>query len=81
MNRDEFIDTISKSGFTPIVISCLIKAFDTGAAVEREECAKVCEEKIQQWRIDDGGCGDHRLNGMMDGAEFCADAIRARGQG
>ena len=35
------------------------------AAKEREECAKVCDSFCQSW---------------LEGAEECADAIRARGE-
>jgi phosphoserine phosphatase len=42
------------------------------AAHEREECAKVCEAEYRdyEWAIHE-----------RDGAESCAAAIRARGQG
>ena len=44
------------------------------AAAERETCAKVCEQPIDEIQITDD-CSEVRY---MDGKE-CADAIRARG--
>lgn len=39
------------------------------AAHEREECAKVCEERIEYW---------HRGDNRRDEDESCAAVIRAR---
>lgn len=41
-------------------------AFAAGAAHEREECAKVCDAQTDEFNVL--------------GAEFCAAAIRARGE-
>lgn len=41
------------------------------AAAEREECAKVCEERIEYWYKDDG----RRLEN-----DICAALIRVRGE-
>ena len=45
------------------------------AAAEREACAKVCEELRDDWLR---GLGRYEF--MGEGADFCADAIRARYQ-
>ena len=47
---------------------------DTIAADEREACAKVCEQPVDEIQITD----DFSEVRYMDGKE-CADAIRARG--
>jgi len=44
------------------------------AAAEREACAKVCEELRDDWLRGWG-----RYEFMGEGADYCADAIRARG--
>lgn len=43
-------------------------------ADEREACAKVCEQLRDDWFQ---GLGRYEF--MGEGADFCADAIRARG--
>ena len=45
------------------------------AAAEREACAKVCEELRDDWLR---GLGRYEF--MGEGADYCADFIRARGQ-
>ena len=45
------------------------------AAAENEACAKVCEELRDDWLR---GLGRYEF--MGEGADYCADAIRARGQ-
>jgi hypothetical protein len=47
---------------------------DLVAAAEREECAQVCEELRDDWLRGRG-----RYEFMGEGADYCADAIRARG--
>ena len=42
---------------------------------EREACAKVCEELRDDWLR---GLGRYEF--MGEGADYCADAIRARGE-
>lgn len=44
-------------------------------AEEREACAKVCEDFRDDWFK---GLGRYEF--MGEGADYCADAIRARGQ-
>jgi hypothetical protein len=41
---------------------------------EREACAKVCDEYAQSKRFD-----GYYIEGFADGADVCANAIRARG--
>ena len=48
--------------------------FEAGAVAEREACAKVCEQIVDEIQITD----DFSEVRYMDGKE-CADAIRARG--
>ena len=50
-------------------------AFAAGAAHEREECAKVCEEPIDEIQITDD-CSEVIYKDNQD----CAAAIRARGE-
>jgi len=45
------------------------------AEKEREECAKICEELRDDWFR---GLGRYEF--MGEGADYCVDAIRARGQ-
>ena len=42
---------------------------------EREACAKVCDEYAQSKRFD-----GYYIEGFADGADVCANAIRARGE-
>ena len=42
---------------------------------EREACARVCEELRDDWL---NGLGRYEF--MGEGADYCADAIRARGE-
>lgn len=69
MNRDDIIELAKKAGFTQgdlTDFSDLIVHFaDLVAAAEREECAKVCDER-------------ERAN--LYGVKECAAAIRARGE-
>jgi len=48
---------------------------DAIAEDEREECAKICEELRDDWFR---GLGRYEF--MGEGADYCVDAIRARGQ-
>lgn len=43
-------------------------------AAEREQCAKICDEKHDSWRWDD-------RPDSYSGPRDCASAIRARGNG
>ena len=46
-------------------------------AAEREACAKVCDEFVKQW---DAVSTEGYYGNMADGADQCAEAIRARGE-
>jgi hypothetical protein len=46
-----------------------------GAAEEREACARLCEELRDDWLRGRG-----RYEFMGEGADYCAEAIRGRGQ-
>ena len=50
-------------------------AFAAGAAHEREACAKVCDEKFDEFCESK----DDWFNGFSNGSYECAAAIRARG--
>lgn len=91
MNRDEIIELAKKAGFTQgdlTVFPDLIVHFAAlVAAAEREECAKVCEEK-QEYSMPiscpDGISGclvAHYVPARREktGNE-CVAAIRARGE-
>jgi len=57
--------------------------------LEREDCAKVCDAyEVDQWNLYKGraphngteeGRADPHIQGVSDGAGYCADLIRARG--
>ena len=55
--------------------ACYQAGHAAGVAAERERCAQVCLEMASIW------LGDPVLAGMSDGAEDCADAIRAAKEG
>lgn len=63
--------------------TALQEAARLGAEIEREACAKVCED-IAEAHLRSGRyssvVADHsvRAGGQVDGAEECAEAIRAR---
>ena len=60
------------------------------AAAEREECVKVCDDyAVDQWNLykgrhpytgEESGRADPETQGQCLGAEYLADAIRARGE-
>lgn len=50
-----------------------VAAFNDAVLLEREECAKVCDDKHDTWRWDDEA-------DSASGPRDCAAAIRARGQ-
>ena len=75
MNRDDIIRMAREAGyidsqFTPI--TTLERFAALVAAAEREACARVCDEKREEWGWDDDG---------QLAARDCANAIRARGEG
>ena len=51
----------------------LMELVTVSATVEREACAKVCDDKHDTWRWDDEA-------DSASGPRDCAAAIRARGQ-
>jgi hypothetical protein len=63
----------------PFHLPVLKFAYESGAEIEREACAKVCEEISDSahalWKVD----ADPTEQGRDIGAEHCAQAIRARG--
>jgi hypothetical protein len=50
-----------------------VAAFNDAVLLEREACAKVCDDKHDTWRWDDEA-------DSASGPRDCAAAIRARGQ-
>ena len=80
MTQDEIIALAKRVGF-PIQHPEWRKAVEEFAALveeqatakEREECAKVCDDKHDTWRWDDEA-------DSASGPRDCAAAIRARGQ-
>lgn len=47
---------------------------------EREACARVCDEKSEDWSNQESGFrADPEIMARSDGAAECAAAIRARG--
>jgi hypothetical protein len=67
MTQDEIIEMGKQVGLWPAVTDIFAKELEAFAklvaAKEREACAKVCDSFCQSW---------------LEGAEECADAIRAR---
>ena len=49
------------------------------AAHEREECAKLCEERSKGWAEDPVDGTEVEMSWKEDEAKYCAEAIRARG--
>ena len=54
---------------TPEELSVFLRTWQRAVQVEREECAKVCDELHWPWHM-----------GENSGPKECAAAIRARGQ-
>lgn len=79
MTRDEILEIARECGMwgqiehhsSYVLFSELLQFTRRVQEWEREECAKVCETQYRdyEWAIHE-----------RDGAESCADAIRARGQ-
>jgi len=66
---EEFLDEV-RVCIQEINESALKISFNAGREIEREACAKVCEEQAKKWE------GDGVLDPM---SRLCAHAIRARG--
>lgn len=83
MTRDEIIRMAREAGIlrTDLEVADFVEVIDIKifadmvAKAEREACAKVCEEQRDDWLR---GLGRYEF--MAEGADFCADAIRARGE-
>ena len=66
------------------------KAFFEGVEIEREACAKACDDiSVDKWQQYKGrgshapnnsGRADPFIGGQSHGADVCAAAIRARGE-
>ena len=79
MTQDEIIEMAMQTGVTSDLVEEL-EAFaalveEKATAIEREACAKVCDSFYESWINIHG-----RYEFMGEGAQECADAIRARGQ-
>lgn len=71
-------------------MSRIMELLDANAAIEREECANVCDGIEQdKWALYKGlkpysgaeeGRADSHIQGWSDGAGDCAEAIRARSE-
>jgi hypothetical protein len=78
MSEEEILRMALDTGFDAddeITLTSLARFAALVAAVEREACAKVCEELRDGWLQ---GLGRYEF--MGEGADFCADAIRAKGE-
>jgi hypothetical protein len=81
MTKDEIIELAVQAGMYREVMTLgrnveLLTAFAKLVAQhEREACAKLCEELRDDWFR---GLGRYEF--MGEGADYCSDAIRARGQ-
>lgn len=78
MNEHKLLRMIEEAGFdfTPDIMNKLQK-FQNLIWIEREECAKVCEQ-LQIPNVIYGAHPDY-VDGKLMAVEQCADAIRARG--
>lgn len=79
MNYIELAQKCQLIGMRPhldgIYQEALEKFADLVAAQEREECAKLCDYYYKSWINIEG-----RYEFMGEGAQECAEAIRARGE-
>jgi hypothetical protein len=85
MTQDEIIEMAEQAGFDcygkhitwdDVICTDELKAFTKlVAAKEREACAKVCDSFYESWINIHG-----RYEFMGEGAQECAEAIRAREQ-
>lgn len=82
---DEWNDTLPSD--REILTRAINLAYAAGAADEREECAKVCDETEEHWSAYKDAAllnGDTDLSNAASGepraARFIAERIRARGE-
>ena len=73
LSRDDII-SMAREVELFATTSVLIKFANLVAAVEREACAKVCEQPIDEIQITDD-CSEYKYRDNQE----CADAIRSRG--
>ena len=76
MNRDDIFRMAREAGLNMGTIQQYERFAAIVAAAEREDCAKVCDEKVDAEYAT--GKVDHNEIGWT---QACAAAIRARGQG
>jgi len=78
MTQDEIIE-MGRQAHISLVLPASPRALETFAklvaAKEREACAKLCDGLYKSWINIEG-----RYEFMGEGAEVCADEIRARGE-
>jgi hypothetical protein len=74
MTKEEAIKDMTQM-FQAAVKEAYQDLIDKAVAAEREACAKVCEQPIDEIQVTD----DRSELWYMDGME-CAEAIRARGE-
>jgi len=72
---ERFAKLVYESAFRDANIAASATIIDAAVLEEREACAKVCEELRDDWLR---GRGRYEFKG--EGADDCADAIRARGK-
>lgn len=79
MNKEDIIRMARGAGcndeFVKLAPDWLERFANLVAAAEREACAKVCEELRDYWLRGRG-----RYEFMGEGADVCADEIRAMGE-
>ena len=76
MTFDEWRETYSNQ---PMMNEAMARAaWDFAVKYEREQCAKVCEEEVKQFMQCAGSMTTGSYDWKADGAEDCAEAIRAR---
>lgn len=66
MNRDEIIRMAREAGWGGDAAEAWADGYEAGAAAEREACAELCDHIWMHGPVE------------CEGADQCADAIRAR---
>ena len=76
MNREDIVRMAKEAGMESFNICVELDDFAAlVASAEREACAKLCDSYYESWINIHG-----RYEFMGEGAQECAEAIRARGQ-
>lgn len=61
----------------PLTTEAVFKAMRAAITTEREACAKVCDDEAKAMRREGEGSHGAQYDWMAEGAERCADELRA----